>query len=111
MLSKGASGGLAILWDPRKVIVTTLQKYDNWMTVDVNSLKSNLKFMLTNIYGPISNEEKRKVWQEVQTSLLSNNIATHILGGDFNTILDTKEKYGGSQFISQFQKDFIHWVT
>lgn len=32
-----------------------------------------------------------------------------IIGGDFNTILDPKEKIGGSSFLSNSSKDFKSW--
>ena len=33
-----------------------------------------------------------------------------VIGGDFNAILDIKEKFGGSQIISKAISDFKEWV-
>ena len=39
-----------------------------------------------------------------------HNNETILLGGDFNTILNIEEKFGGLQQISQATKDFKYWI-
>ena len=50
----GASGGLGIIWNSKKVDLKYLVNNSNWLCASVQSLKSNMKFILINIYGPNS---------------------------------------------------------
>ena len=56
-----ASGGLGILWDPRKVSINILNSSNNWISGKVQSLKSDLNFMIINVYGPVNNTSKKLV--------------------------------------------------
>lgn len=64
------------------------------MSGRVTCLKKNLDFVIINVYGPILNGDKRRVWEEIEnfTSTLSQ---VCFLGGDFNTILHQHEKREG----------------
>lgn len=70
------------------------------------SIKSNLKFIIINVYGPIQTQAKRQVWNEIENFLLSDIDQTYIIGGDFNAILDPKEKWGGNKKMTQTSQDF-----
>ena len=63
--ARGASGGLGIIWNPKKVDVFSMEHNYNWMSVIVHSLKSDLKCILFNIYAPVSHSRKKVVWDEV----------------------------------------------
>ena len=66
----------------------------------VQSLKSDLKFIIINIYGPITNPGKRLVWEEIGSFINNFKGNLFVLGGDFNTILNNNEKIGGNQHLS-----------
>lgn len=72
-------------------------------------MKSNLNFILINIYGPTNNTEKKLVWDEINYFIKFYQNDLILLGGYFNTILNLEEKRGGSQQISQSSKDFLKW--
>ena len=57
--ARGASGGLGIIWNPKKVDVFSMEHNYNWMSVIVHSLKLDLKFVLFHSYGPVSYSGKR----------------------------------------------------
>ena len=105
----GASGGLGVIWNLRKVNLDILSLNNNWVSCKCHSLKSNLSFIIINVYGPCINLEKRRVWNEISNFLFFNQNEMIIIGGDFNTILDPKEKIGGSSFLSNSSKDFKSW--
>ena len=44
----GMSGGLGIIWNPKKVDLQCLEHSSNWMCVKVQSLKLDLKFIFYN---------------------------------------------------------------
>lgn len=104
--SVGASRGLGFIWNHRRVTLEILSMNSNWISGVVTSMKSNLKFILINIYGRISNIEKRVVWEEISQFLKNRQKNLIFLEGDFNTIINLNEKLGGSQYIPQSSKDF-----
>ena len=53
--SKGASGGLGMIQNPKKVILNILNSNNSWMSSRVRTLKTNIQFILVNIYGQIYN--------------------------------------------------------
>ena len=57
--SVGASGGLGVFWNPKKVLLSCLNHFPNCISSSVKSLKSNLQFILINVYGPISYMDKK----------------------------------------------------
>lgn len=69
--SLGASGGLGLFWNPRMVSIDLLNISNNWISGSVQSMKSDLKFILINVYGPISNLEKKEVWEDI--NIFMNN--------------------------------------
>lgn len=76
----------------------------------VISIKSNLNFIIINVYGPIQTQAKKHVWNEIENFLLSNIEQTCLIGGDFNEILDPMEKWGGNNKITQSCLDFKDWA-
>lgn len=108
--SIGASGGLGMIWNPRKVNLNIINKNPSWISSRVISLKNNLEFLLINIYGPTPTLEKIKVWQEISDFLSNHSDITVVIGGDFNAIMSMEEKYGGSQITSQITKEFKRWT-
>ena len=53
--SRGASGGLGIIWNPRKVILNIIKSRHSWINNKIKGIKSNLQFILINVYGLIQN--------------------------------------------------------
>lgn len=105
----GASRGLGFIWNHRKISLDILTSKNNWISGLVNSVKSNIKYILFNVYGPVSNLEKRTVWKEISQYMGNFQNTPIILGGDFNTILNLNDKTGGVPWISQSMKDFNEW--
>ena len=58
----GAFGGLGIIWNSKKVDLHYLKGNSNWMCARVQSLKSDLNFILINVYGPNSGIGKKEIW-------------------------------------------------
>ena len=107
--SVGASGGLGFIWNNRKVSLDILTSKNNWISGLAHSVKSDIKFILFNIYEPISDLEKKLVWNDISQYMENLQNIPIILGGDFNTILNLNEKIGGIQQISQSMKEFKEW--
>lgn len=93
--SRGALGGLGMIWNPRKVILNILISNQSWLCSRVNRIKTNLQFLLININSPTSNSDKKNLWDEINNFINNHNNEHIFLGGDFNTILNIDEKFGG----------------
>lgn len=50
--SRGASGGLGMIWNPRKVTLNVLKSNNLQMSSKIKSIKTNLQLILIKIYGP-----------------------------------------------------------
>lgn len=96
----GASGGLGITWNSRKVAIKYMKNNNNWLCTCVQSLKSNTKFILINVYGLNDMIRKKIVWDELSIVISEFKDSPIILGGDFNTIISLDEKVGGIQHLS-----------
>lgn len=108
--SNWASSGIAVIWDPRVVAFQIDRSQSNWMSGWVKGIKNNLYFLLINVYDPIQNRDKRRIWNEIYSYLRTTPNQICIIGGDFNAILDQNEKRGGRRIISQSERDFCNWV-
>ena len=106
----GASGGLGIIWNSRKVAITYIRNNNNWLCACVQSLKSDTKFILINVYGPNNMIGKKAVWDELSTVITEFKDSPMILGGDFNTILSLDEKVGGTQHLFLSAIKFKLWI-
>ena len=106
----GASGGLGIIWNSRKVALTYLVNNNNWLCVSLQSLKSDTKFILINVYSPNNFLKKKDVWDEISKVISEYKDSPIILGGDFNTILSLDEKVGGIHHMTSSSVDFKLWI-
>jgi ribonuclease HI/exonuclease III len=99
--STGASGGLAILWNPDKVTISKAFTTVGTITAHFEVLGTNQAGAITNVYGPHSHQDKDKFMQSLE--LIKTLAATPkwILGGDFNMILTLEEKTGGLKRLEQ----------
>lgn len=60
--ANGSTGGLTIIWDPNKVSIKLIQKYENWIFYRVHFLIKHVEFPLRNVYGITKIEDKIKEW-------------------------------------------------
>jgi exonuclease III len=99
--STGASGGLAILWNPAHVNISRAFSTVGTITAHYELLGTTQEGAITNVYGPHNNQDKDKFMQSL--ALIKTLVATPkwILGGDFNIILTLEEKTGGIKRLEQ----------
>lgn len=96
--------GLGVLWHAGKIKVSLKNSNSNSMQIEVMNLNSNLVFEIHNVYGPIKMDEKKFLWDHLSNAIAKQKV---VIGGDFNVIMDLKEKMGGSRKILQNQKYFL----
>jgi exonuclease III len=101
--SKGAIGGLAILWNPATVILDQGFSTPSTLTAHYRAIGSDKDGMITNAYGPHNNQDKDLF---LQSLAYLGSLAEHkrwIIGGDFNMILTLEEKRGGGKMLGTGQ--------
>ncbi|XP_059066169.1 uncharacterized protein LOC131857524 [Cryptomeria japonica] len=107
----GLARGLGILWNPSHIEISCFASSDFWMAYSIKCKKSNICFLLFNIYGRVKTEDKRKVWSKVSELALSLDLGKVVMVGDFNTILCAEDKWGGLKLPTKVVEDFKDFVT
>ena len=57
--SRGASGGLATLWDSTKADLVSFSSNTHWIFTKIIHKESNLRICIFNFYSPIALSEKQ----------------------------------------------------
>ena len=94
MDSRGASGGILIMWDRRAV-----SKIDSCMgrfvvTCLFRNVEDGLTWAFAGVYGPNRDQYRWRLWEELM-GLISLWEVPWCIGGDFNVTLHLDEKLGG----------------
>ncbi|WJZ94571.1 hypothetical protein VitviT2T_013415 [Vitis vinifera] len=98
----GASGGILIIWDSKKM---------SSEDVVIRSFSVLVKFLLDGcgplwlsaVYGPNSPLTRKDFWVEL-SDLFGLTSPSWCVGGDFNVIRRSSEKLGGSRFTSSMRE-------
>ncbi|RVW69476.1 hypothetical protein CK203_054478 [Vitis vinifera] len=101
LLACGASGGILIIWDSKKM---------SSEDVVIGSFSVSVKFLLDGcgplwlsaVYGPNSPLTRKDFWVEL-SDLFGLTSPSWCVGGDFNVIRRSSEKLGGSRFTSSMR--------
>ncbi|XP_057863432.2 uncharacterized protein LOC131071562 [Cryptomeria japonica] len=109
--ARGSTGGLGILWNPVNIEVYPVASCDFWMACTIKCKKLNLCFPLFNIYGPIKTEDKLRVWKEITLQVYLLELGKVIMAGDFNAILNFKDKVGCLKKPTKVMDDFWDFVS
>ncbi|GLJ20170.1 hypothetical protein SUGI_0366180 [Cryptomeria japonica] len=80
------------------------------MGINCKLLSQNRRFIIINVYGPVSTIDKRDLWANISNWLKLQNDTKIIIGGDFNATLDNLEKQGGIQAIARVKMDLQNSV-
>ncbi|XP_057838177.2 uncharacterized protein LOC131048296 [Cryptomeria japonica] len=99
-----------MIWDPCNIGFSLLESHDSWLSGRVTNFKHKLALLIINVYGPTQNENKRRVWKEIEEFIRRTQEQTCIIGGDFNSITNQSEKRGGKGKTSRATLDFVDWI-
>ncbi|KAL0437568.1 UNVERIFIED_CONTAM: hypothetical protein Sradi_0464700 [Sesamum radiatum] len=102
--SKSRGGGLALLW--RKSLTTTIQSFSqHHIDSSVQESSQPHAWRFTHIYGDPDVMKRKHTWSLIST-LRKQSQRPWFCIGDFNEILDHKEKEGGSIRPNWQMRDF-----
>eukprot|EP00253_Pinus_taeda_P013020 PITA_13020 len=106
----GASGGLAIVWNPQSITLQDFHASRNFIQASFHILGTEIHGLLTNTYFPQDLHQKLEVL-EALTALNANRLhPLWISGGDYNIITSLTEKKGGRMKLEEDStglKEFI----
>lgn len=92
--SQGASGGLLLLFNNRYFNIVPEYDEDNILFYRFHQLQTNSFWFLVNIYAPNNKRERKNYWVKVRKLVQASDIKKGIIMGDFNCLLEDKEKMG-----------------
>ncbi|KAL8160998.1 hypothetical protein V2J09_012487 [Rumex salicifolius] len=104
----GFSGGIWIFWDEQVTPIRFLNTQNSFIRTRISYGRSSFQFIF--VYGPPSVSRRRLFWTSLLTVLTSVS-EPFLLGGDFNCIVSSEERQGGSGLLhndSNIFKDLIH---
>jgi len=90
--SKGASGGLLIMWDNKEVEVWSSVSRQHFLLIQCKFVKSNEDFYLLNVYAPCGPREKEALWVSLYAQLMVLRGIQVCVCGDFNDVRDVEER-------------------
>ena len=108
ILGVGASGGLAILWNPKTISGQVIHQDKNWQMMKV--VAYDISFILVNVYGPTATQDKSRLWGVITQFIQAQDSLQIIIGGDFNALLSQREKIGGIFPPPKMMQDFNYFV-
>ena len=94
--SRGASGGVATLWNKTRFELTHSVSTTHWILTELLHKETGLKLSIFNIYVPMAPGEKHQCWNSIHEYLNTNPAENLILAGDLNITLSQAEKKGGN---------------
>lgn len=106
--SRGNSGGLWLLWDS-SIQIAIIEEGQNLIVARVPQMGDKQPWLLVAVYGDPHRRTNPEIWSQIEQHIESHDLPVCILG-DFNAILDTSEKTGGSQTLSAANRGFRTWV-
>jgi len=90
--SKGASGGILIMWDNMEVEVWSSVSRQHFLLIHDKFLKSNEEFYFFNVYAPCGLREKEALWESSLTRLQLLRGKQVCVCGDFNVVWSVEER-------------------
>eukprot|EP00253_Pinus_taeda_P030654 PITA_30654 len=93
--AQGASGGLAILWDARKIQLTNIHAHKSFIQACFHLIGTNIHGHLTNVYFPQETQQKADILNSIARLNRDRVHPLWVIGGDFNMIANSEEKIGG----------------
>ncbi|XP_071687147.1 uncharacterized protein [Rutidosis leptorrhynchoides] len=83
--STGNSGGILTIWDPNFFNANQVVEKESFIAVKGRWKHAGSELIIVNVYGPHTDEAKKKMWCEL-TELMNYDDAMWVLCGDFNEV-------------------------
>ena len=94
--AQGSSGGLALLWDPHKLVPLWWVSSRSSISLVATCCETGEILLFTNVYAPIDFVGKTLLWSHIGYVRSLAPLFPWILAGDFNAVVSLMEKQGGN---------------
>eukprot|EP00253_Pinus_taeda_P024410 PITA_24410 len=101
--SRGASGGITIMWNHHRWECKSSLLNQNWLKVNLSHKDESCDLIIYNAYIPNQFREKEQCWRELKDDIDNEQNPNIILVGDFNLVLHANEKRGGNFSFDPFR--------
>jgi exonuclease III len=108
---EGASGGLAILWNPNEIFLSHFFTTRHTISAKFQPIGSEQTGYITNVYGPQTPQDKLSFLQTLYHLNPLIEAQPWLLGGDFNIITSLSEKSGGLNRLDQDSTRFKETIS
>ncbi|KAJ8428178.1 hypothetical protein Cgig2_015619 [Carnegiea gigantea] len=98
-------GRIWVAWKPQVYRIQILKITEQMIHCEAHNVNTPEKFFITYVYGFNLAQERLPLWEGLQTIANSMSAAWCVLG-DFNTILHTKDRMGGTEVNDSEITDF-----
>eukprot|EP00253_Pinus_taeda_P035376 PITA_35376 len=107
----GASGGLAITWNPQSITLTNFHATHHLMQATFHFLGTNIHGNITNVYFPQDVGSKKILLDNIEMLNRHRQYPLWIIAGDFNMITRMEEKIGGRSRLEPEVHHFKDFIT
>lgn len=90
--SRGPSGGLATFWEENRFSLLGRKHTQHWILTTLKNFSNGWVLNIYNVYARSSYVEKVDFWNSLKQQSNAHREGYKIVVGDFNIILDPKEK-------------------
>ena len=104
--TRGAAGGLGILWNPREVHLSGFLATPCILTADFHIIGTRIRGVISNVYGPPRVEQKLAFLESIFDIKSLVEDKAWVLGGDFNLIRNLDGKKGGIRNLNSASNHF-----
>eukprot|EP00253_Pinus_taeda_P004296 PITA_04296 len=108
--ASGASGGLAILWNPQIVSLDNFHATLHLIQAKFHLIGTKIHGHLTNVYFPQIIQQKLDLLETISLLNEHRRFPLWIGGGDFNIIKSMEEKQGGRTRLDSDSSGFKHFI-
>ncbi|XP_059070347.1 uncharacterized protein LOC131860019 [Cryptomeria japonica] len=109
--SEGASRGIAIFWNLKRVSRELVMQDSNLASIRFNHIGDGTSLLLTNIYAPNNRLGRSKFWKKLEAIRALYKDDMWIIMGDFNTPLHDDEKFGGLPSQLDSRMDLLNFIN
>ncbi|XP_071709031.1 uncharacterized protein [Rutidosis leptorrhynchoides] len=104
----GRSGGLLLIWDSNVFVVDEAVVDEFFIAVKGKITSYDTEIVVVNVYGPHSDNKKKRFWDSLDSLLRLNNVAW-VLCGEFNDVrhLDERQNCEFKERRASMFNDFI----
>ena len=97
-------------WNSSKFCVQCVHVIDQWVTCDVSSVGNPQVTRFTFVYGSNNYSDRVSLWHYLRAESVSNDCIPWSILGDFNAVLRSNDRSGGSTIWHSHHNDFSDCV-